>query len=164
MTTKTCFKCLSEKPLEAFYKHSMMADGHLNKCKECTKKDTAKRALEKWEYVRQYDRMRGSMPHRVAARKEYAKTKAYAESHAASIKKWEAKHPERKRASTAVGNAVRDGRLKKLPCLVCGDENVDGHHPDYSRPLDVVWLCRTHHSEAHEIARIQKPAPTSIQH
>jgi len=40
MGTKICFKCLLEKSLEQFYKHPTMGDGHLNKCKECTKKDS----------------------------------------------------------------------------------------------------------------------------
>jgi len=46
---KVCFKCLKEKPLTEFYKHSQMADGHLNKCKECNKSDVKK------DYYRKID-------------------------------------------------------------------------------------------------------------
>jgi hypothetical protein len=40
---KKCFKCGKEKPIDEFYRHKAMADGHLGKCKDCTRKDTAER-------------------------------------------------------------------------------------------------------------------------
>lgn len=144
-----CKHCTSEKPESDFYA------GCKSKCKECTKADVREHRQQNLEKVRAYDNMRGSMPHRVAARKDYAKTDAYAKSHRASAKRWSEKHPERRKASNIVNNAVRDGRLIPWPvCAVpecCG--KPQGHHPDYSRPMDVVWLCSEHHSQAHKIAK-----------
>lgn len=152
MTTKRCFKCQCEKPLDAFYKHSRMGDGHLNKCKECTKNDVSKHRQGNLERIRFYDRMRGAMPHRLAARREYSKTPAGKSSHKRALLLSKQKSPGKAKARFAVSNALRNGRLTKLPCLVCGAEKVEGHHPDYSRPLDVVWLCQSHHKQAHAIA------------
>lgn len=137
MSFKTCFKCQQSKPLESFYKHAAMGDGHLNKCKECAKKDVTEHRLKNIERIRQYDKRRASQPHRMKLRKEI-------------IDEWAAKHPERKAAQTKVHNAIRDGKLKTQPCWVCGVK-AEAHHPDYSKPLEVVWLCRPHHMQAHAL-------------
>jgi len=129
-----------------------MADGHLNKCKECAKNDVTANRVQNIERIRAYDKLRASMPHRVAARSAYMKTTAFAQSHKAAVERWAAKHPERLKASYMVGNAIRDGKLIRQPCLVCGGKS-EAHHPDYSHPLDVVWLCPSHHKAAHAIAR-----------
>ena len=44
---------------------------------------------------------------------------------------------------------VKRGKVARLPCEVCGRSPAEGHHADYSRPLDVRWLCREHHRAAH---------------
>lgn len=134
-----------------FYKHAMMSDGHLNKCKDCTRTDVARHRQENLEKVRAYDKLRGSAQHRVAARKEYAKTEQGRAAHRRALKASQLRFPQRATARYAVSNAIRDGRLARQPCWVCGDR-AEAHHPDYDRPLDVVWLCQPHHQQAHALA------------
>lgn len=134
---KQCFKCREVKDLSNFYKHSGMGDGHLNKCKTCAKKDVAKNRLDKIEYYRDYDNQRSKLPHRKELRNRVNE-------------EYVSKYPERKKAVVAVNNAVRDGRLFKKPCEHCGAERVTGHHPDYSKPLEVVWLCQPCHKKEHK--------------
>lgn len=62
--------------------------------------------------------------------------------------KQRAKFPEKYKARTAVSNALRDGRLEKQPCE-CGEVKVEAHHPDYGKPLDVMWMCSKCHGEKH---------------
>lgn len=59
------------------------------------------------------------------------------------------RYPEKVNARESVHRAVRSGRLIKQPCKVCGESKVFAHHVDYSKPLEVEWLCRKHHREVH---------------
>lgn len=50
--------------------------------------------------------------------------------------------------------ALKTGKLKKKSCKKCGSKLSEGHHPDYSKPLSVVWLCRKHHREVHNVLEV----------
>lgn len=145
---KTCKECGIEKPLTEYYTHNAMADGFLNKCRDCVKSRASKHRNENIEQAREYDKKRNMLSHRVAARKEYLKTDAGKKAKAKTIQNYRERHTKRYYAQTALNNALRDGKIMKLNCFVCGND-AEAHHPDYDRPLDVVWLCKPHHKEAH---------------
>ena len=66
------------------------------------------------------------------------------------------KHPERARAKEALRYAVKTGKIKRgVECSRCGDSNkrIIGHHEDYSRKLDVIWLCDLCHQKLHRANR-----------
>lgn len=57
-------------------------------------------------------------------------------------------------ARQMVRNALRSGMIEVKNCEVCqSNENLEAHHDDYSRPLDVRWLCRKHHVEHHNLLK-----------
>lgn len=53
-------------------------------------------------------------------------------------------------ARQKVAKAIKAGRLVRQPCEVCGNPQTHGHHRDYSKPLEVQWLCGVHHKAAHK--------------
>ena len=128
---KKCIKCGVKKELSEFYKHKQMADGHLNKCKSCSKKDSTKNRNKNIDRIREYDRDRGNRQN-----KEY-------------LKEFRSKFPNKYKAHNMVNNAIRDNKLFKKPCEICGSEDVHGHHDNYHEPLNIRWLCPVHHSQWH---------------
>lgn len=74
--SKVCFKCLQLKPLTEFYRHPMMADGHLGKCKDCTKADVRADYRRDPEKHREYERERAALDHAHANRAEAAMAEA----------------------------------------------------------------------------------------
>ena len=137
ISSKSCFKCNNILPLTEFYKHTAMGDGHLGKCKVCTKEDVNKHRLNNLEKVRKYDRDRAKNPERAKIAAELTKI-------------WRQQDSRRHRCHSAVARAIRSGKLEKMACCVCGAEKSLAHHESYDRPLDVVWYCQIHHSARHK--------------
>jgi hypothetical protein len=130
----------------------MMADGHLNKCKSCTKQDTENRRKNKEQDVNWVlsERKR----HREKSRKYRNDGKDVNDSNL-SKKKWCKENPEKRKAHNAVKNALRYGKIHRHPCCICGNK-AQAHHEDYSKPLDVIWLCLRHHADRHIEIKEQK--------
>lgn len=92
----------------------------------------------------------------------YAKTEAGKRAHRVSGLRQRLLYPEKARARMQVKMALRKGELQKLPCEKCGSEKrIEAHHDDYSKPLDVQWLCKPCHDLEHASHRHAKTAPLS---
>lgn len=82
-------------------------------------------------------------------RRKYNETPERRKAAYENTKKMYRLHRENQIARMKVYQAVKKGKLKKLPCLVCGEIKAQAHHNDYNKPLEVIWLCITHHKQLH---------------
>lgn len=175
---RTCKSCETLQPLTVFRERN---DGkyiyRIWQCRDCeiaAKKVWVKENPEKvkaqktraWykdvEKSRAKSRLRNDDPVRMAkictAARARAKTpegKAYRAEFQA---KWRKTNPEKYVAQNKLNNALRDRKIQKKQCQVCGEtEKVVAHHHDYSKPLDVIWLCRPCHAFEHRKPRWVEP-------
>jgi ribosomal protein S27AE len=126
-------------PTEAFSRSAQTKDGLRGQCRECVSK-RAKR-------VYQENRPAGEdLERRRARAREWREENM--ERHQANTMAYRQRNPDRKAAQNAVYYAVRGGELVRQPCEVCGDPHVHAHHDDYTKRLEVRWLCSKHHAEA----------------
>lgn len=76
--------------------------------------------------------------------------------HAAYMRQWRRAHtltPEGRRkdiARSKAGVYLRRGKITRQNCP-CGSPESEMHHPDYDRPYDVEWLCRSCHLATHRV-------------
>lgn len=103
-------------------------------CKECVKARVKLRRRDD-DAVREYDRVRAKLSKRKAASR-------------AAVVKWRKDNPEGYLAHNMVNNAIRDGKMERQLCEICGAV-AHAHHEDYMKPLDVRWLCPLHHQRLH---------------
>ena len=117
---KKCSKCNEKK------------DGLHRWCRKCRREDSIKNKK------READRVKDNR-------------KKHPDKWASYDKKTKDKYPEKTKSRNVVSHAVRDGKL--IPpdsCESCFKEcKPEAHHEDYSKPLDVEWLCKKCHTELH---------------
>jgi hypothetical protein len=122
-------------------------------CAVCKSRESMrKRRRENPEHVRALDRARyyRDWEKRRAAADDYARR--HPEEQREGAMRWRARNPDKRKAQNAANNAVRDGKLIRQSCERAGPDckgRVHKHHDDYSKPLDVRWLCAHHHGEVH---------------
>jgi len=163
---KQCRKCGTEKPLSEFFRNKGTKDGYLGRCKPCAM------AANRESRDKHRDKVKArEQAYRERRKDWYTEIKAaYRQSHkgeiAAYMKEYRQvnldrlsaqerghrqEHPERTRAHQILHNAVRRGEMTRpTQCEAC--ESIctpQGHHADYSKPLDVEWLCHRHHAARH---------------
>ena len=130
--TKRCSKCGRTLPLSSFHKTRRSKDGYQWRCREC---------------VAEYHH------------KQYESGAALEER----VKVCEAR-PTGKKARLCVALALKAGRLTRPhTCSGCGctdtEHRIEAHHADYSRPLDVIWLCPMCHRRIDAVRRQRNGKP-----
>jgi len=160
--TRICKLCSATSDKAEFYK------GVNCRCKECHKEQVRLNRREKFEQYAAYEKMRFKRdPWRTEYNKEMAKTSEYKARHRDAVRRRNEQHPDKRAANVIVGNAVRDGRLiKPLECSRCGimppRRQLHGHHVDYTKPLEVEWICAECHGLEHFGEATEPPEKSRI--
>ena len=124
MITKQCSKCKKKYPanLKYFASNKIAKDGLHSWCRKCKREIDI---LGKKEYRKKHPELR------------FGKLNPTKEDY----EKWKVNYK--------IYLMIKAGKLKKQPCEVCGNVNAQAHHDDYSKPLEIRWLCQIHHSQLH---------------
>jgi hypothetical protein len=143
---QNCKSCGIAKDAASFY------ESNRSKCKDCLKLAARNNRAANADRYRAYDAARADDPPRVAMRAAYAATDSGRAARSRAAKAYWGRNPERKKVGWIVSNAIRDGKLiRPETCSVPGcTAKPHAHHEDYTKPLEVEWLCPAHHSMHHK--------------
>jgi len=161
---KKCSRCGEVKAFDLFYKDRSKQGGFSGTCKECVKKYRQKVRIKIAEYGSEYyqnnkERMLAYQRkwREANPQKRAAYPKRYKVQLSESNKKYYQENREKVNTHNAVGHAIKQGKLVRPDeCSICAKKGkIEGHHHDYSKPLDVVWLCTSCHRTIHSGVTIE---------
>ena len=139
--SKVCRTCGEEKLLDEFHRNMYKPDGRLIHCKKCVKIKVTK--------ARRWDTSKAK-----ARRKKYLRRPEVIVMTTGYTQKYRAKYPDKAYARSVVSRMLRLGYLTPQPCAKCQSTNkIQAHHPDYSKPLKIEWLCHRCHYLVHKKKR-----------
>ena len=140
---KRCAKCKIEKSIKDFHRAFYRNNNkwyYQSYCKGCRYQAQRVWNLKNIDIKREKGK--------IYVRKRRATIIGYKARESAIYRK---KYPERCRAYRILIRALKNKKIKRLPCIVCGSiYKIHGHHEDYFKPLEVMWLCTIHHKEVHK--------------
>lgn len=147
MSSKVCTKCRNALTDSEFYAHCRNRDGLQSRCKVCERVANAA-----------YQRTPEGRAKHCLWSKNYYKTPKGREARLRYKQWYQERYPERLLAERSLNRAVESGEIERQPCWVCGAEPAQGHHDDYSKPLEVRWLCPGCHPPADVARRLRERA------
>lgn len=154
IVTKWCPHCKQVVPASAFYRNRSSGDGLSGWCKVCIK-----------DLVRQYSKTQRGKERDARGHRKYRQTIKGRISQRRADHKTKAKYPDREDARTAVNNAVKAGKLRRVTSLLCHKCGSPAHHYHHhlgyapQHWLDVVPECRRCHHEDHStVCHLKEPS------
>lgn len=152
-----CRDCTNEYARKLFHKHKEKFNENRRKYYETHKENQLARQKEYYKENRDEIRRKANARNKTPEEREKANARSRKwarenkERHYKNSKRSKERNPERQLAHQSVMWALRLGFLIKPDfCSKCERKiKVEGHHTDYKKPLEVIWLCRTCHLKEH---------------
>jgi len=153
---KRCRRCWAVKLASEFTRDSSRPDGLSRNCRKCDAERSKQRRLRDGDLLRVRERQRYSAdPDRQRkAAAEYRRSDRGKRLNARAVQRYRARNAEKHAAHVEVRKAIAAGILTKpdrceLAHLGGCSGRLEAHHHDYTRPLEVRWLCVSHHQSRH---------------
>ena len=141
---RACKKCGATKLLAEFAKSKLCDLGYRHTCKACVA-----------EVNRAYDKTPDGRRRAREKRKRYLDNGGRGVYNAGTVRRRKRRgypvDPVKRHARSVAHRAIWRGTLQRQSCETCGAEKAQAHHDDYTRPLDVRWLCGPCHRRVHGV-------------